>query len=154
MLTPADTTILVRAIIAAALGFAVGWEREAHGHSAGIRTIALVTMGGAILTATATQFFGTPDRIIANIITGVGFLGAGIILHDSANRIRGATTAASIWTMTSISIVVGLGHLVAGVMLTLLVLLLLWWQFLPIFSQLRPQPVPEAEQPEKNLPQS
>lgn len=140
MITSQDWTILARAALAGILGFVVGWERESHGHEAGIRTISLVTMGAAILTALAMETFPTPDRLIANIVTGVGFLGAGMILHAAnIGKVRGLTTAASVWTLTSVGIVVGTGRYALGVMLTALVLLLLWWQYIPILSRANPK---------------
>lgn len=140
MLGAADLIIIARVALAGLLGFIVGWEREAHGHAAGVRTLALIAMGGAVFTALAQQDFPTPDRIIANIVTGVGFLGAGMILHANVSQVRGLTTAASIWTMTSISVAIGLGHYLLGVALTGLVLLLLWWQYVPWLSRLVPKP--------------
>jgi putative Mg2+ transporter-C (MgtC) family protein len=134
----ADLLVLGKAALAGLLGFIVGWERESHGHAAGIRTIALITMGGAIITAISVEVFGTPDRVIANILTGVGFLGAGMILRGTKEQIRGLTTAAAIWTMTGISIVIGVGHYLLGVGLTALVLVLLWWQDIPLLARLNP----------------
>ncbi len=132
--------LLLRALLAAALGFAVGWEREAHGHAAGVRTISIVTLSAAALTTLATISFGTPDRIIANIIVSVGFLGAGMILHGQRGEARGLTTAASVWGMTIVGMVVGLGHYVLAIILTLLILLLLWWQHIPGLARLLPPP--------------
>lgn len=139
MLGAADLIILARVALAGVLGFIVGWEREAHGHAAGVRTLALIAMGGATFTALAQHDFSTADRIIANIITGVGFLGAGMILHANISQVRGLTTAASTWTITSISVVVGLGHYLLGIALTVLVLLLLWWQYVPILKRIGPK---------------
>ena len=133
-----DWEILGKAALAGILGFIVGWERESHGHQAGIRTIALVAMGGAAITGTALVAFPVTDRVVANILTGVGFLGAGMILHSRASQIHGLTTAAAIWTMTAISIVIGVGHYVLGIGLTALVLLLLWWEYIPWLAALNP----------------
>ena len=138
MLSSNDLILLARAVLAGALGFAVGWEREVHGHRAGIRTIALVAIAAAILTALARDAFPVSDRIVASVVAGVGFLGAGMILHNTKN-IQGLTTAASVWVVTGIGIVVGTGRYVLGVLLAGLVLLLLWWQYAPGLSRLVPR---------------
>lgn len=139
-----DFLILGKAALAGFLGFVVGWERESHGHAAGVRTIALITMAGAVFTGIALDSFPVVDRLVANILTGVGFLGAGMILHaqssDQPGQVRGLTSAAAVWAMTSVGIVIGLGHYILGVGLTGFVLLLLWWQFLPFLAQLNPAP--------------
>lgn len=135
-----DVIILARALLAGVVGFAVGWEREAHGHAAGTRTIALLTIGVAVLTALSTEALpgAGGERLTANIITGIGFLGAGLILHRTRGGPRGLTTAATIWAMTSVGVVIGTGHELLGVALTLVVLLLLWWRWLPLLRHLHP----------------
>ena len=135
-----EIILLGKAALAAVLGFIVGWERESHGHAAGVRTIALITMGGTIITGIAITDFPVADRLIANILTGVGFLGAGMILHGRNEEVLGLTSAAAIWAMTSISIVIGLGHYLLSIGLTGFVLLLLWWQFLPLPAWCNPAP--------------
>jgi putative Mg2+ transporter-C (MgtC) family protein len=145
--TSGDVTLVLRALLAAALGFAVGWEREAHGHAAGVRTISIVTLAAAALTTLAVISFGTPDRIIANIIVSVGFLGAGMILRGQQGEARGLTTAASVWGMTIVGMVVGLGHYLTGVTLTAIILLLLWCQYIPWLARLLPPPAPRAPSP-------
>ncbi len=141
-------TLLLRALLAAALGLAVGWEREAHGHAAGVRTVSLVTMAAAALTALSQSSFpGSADRILANIIVSVGFLGAGMILRGQRGEPHGLTTAASVWSMTIVGMVVGLGHYLPGIILTGIILFLLWWQYIPWLARLLPPPVPPIERP-------
>jgi putative Mg2+ transporter-C (MgtC) family protein len=138
-----DLLLLGKAALAGALGFAVGWEREAHGHAAGVRTIALITMGATIFTGIAFEVFPVVDRVVANILTGVGFLGAGLILHGrtvNQNQIYGLTTAASIWAMTGVGVVVGVGHPILALGLTACILLLLWWPYIPFLSRINPAP--------------
>jgi putative Mg2+ transporter-C (MgtC) family protein len=134
-----DWEILGKALLAGVLGFIVGWEREAHGHAAGIRTIALMAMGAATLTGITLVAFPVTDRVVANIITGVGFLDAGMILRGRHTQVRGLTTASAIWVMTAVSIVIGLGHYLLGVGLTGIVLLLLWWEYIPLLAPLNPK---------------
>ncbi|MPZ13099.1 MAG: MgtC/SapB family protein [Chloroflexi bacterium] len=94
-------------------------ERELAGREAGDRTFSLVTMGTALFTGVSMVVFGQVDpdpatRVIANILTGVGFLGAGMIVRG-AGGVRGLTTAAGIWVMAAVGMAVGLGlYLVAG----------------------------------------
>ncbi len=138
MAVSSDLVLLGKAALAGVLGFIVGWERETHGHAAGIRTIALITMGGTIFTSIAAEVYPTPDRLTANILTGIGFLGAGMILRGTDEHVRGLTSAAAIWAMTAVSIVIGTGHYLLGVGLTAFVLLLLWWQYIPLLKRLNP----------------
>jgi putative Mg2+ transporter-C (MgtC) family protein len=115
------------------LGLIVGYERSYHGRAAGMRTYGLVCMASAALTIVAGyphEWFGgnnpafahamiDPTRTIQGIVTGIGFLGAGIIMKDGMN-ISGLTTAASIWASSAIGVLVGLGFYPAAIMLTLL----------------------------------
>jgi putative Mg2+ transporter-C (MgtC) family protein len=128
--------LAVRMLIAAVLGAAIGFEREVHNHPAGMRTHLLVSLGSAVFTELSIFGFtgqGTgagsapvdPTRIAAQIVTGVGFLGAGAILK-SGTSIRGLTTAASLWTTAAIGMAAGAGGwLIAGVG-TLIVFISLW----------------------------
>ena len=138
VLSSSDLLLLAKAALAGALGFVIGWERETHGHRAGIRTIALVAIAATILTALARDEFPVSDRIVASVVAGVGFLGAGMILHNTKN-IQGLTTAASVWAVTGIGIVIGTGRYVLGVLLAGIVLILLWWQYAPLLSRLVPR---------------
>ena len=95
-----DFAYAIRLIIAAALGALIGLEREIHDHPAGMRTHLLVSVGSAGFTVLSIAAFPAPGadpaRIAAQIVTGIGFLGAGAILKEGAT-IRGLTTAASLW---------------------------------------------------------
>ena len=103
----------------------MGIEREYQGHPAGIRTMALIAVGSCMFTAIALEpAFGSrtdPTRIAAQIVTGVGFLGAGSILRQG-ELVRGLTTAASIWVVASLGMAVGFGYYVVPVFATVLVL--------------------------------
>lgn len=119
------------------LGFIVGYERSYHGRAAGMRTYGLVCVascavtvisgfpnswfGGAIMLQSAGVAIPMPDptRVIQGIVTGVGFLGAGVIMKEGLN-ISGLTTAASIWAASVIGILVGVGFYGAAILLTLL----------------------------------
>lgn len=106
--------VVVRLLIAALLGGSIGLERLLKGKPAGLRTQMLVCMGSALVLIVA-RLDGIPlneiARIISGILTGVGFIGGGVILKIKQDReIRGVTTAASIWTTAAIGIAVGLGE--------------------------------------------
>ena len=98
------------------LGALIGFDRETHGSDAGIRTYAAVCVGAAIFTSIAGHIendMSAVSRIIANIITGVGFLGAGIIYRtNNAGTSHGLTTAATIWCTSAVGVAVGLNMFV------------------------------------------
>ena len=137
--------LLFRAALAAAVGFAIGWEREAHGSPAGDRTLALVAMGAALLTGMGLLAFPeNADRIVGGVITGIGFLGTGVIMRDHSGEVRGLTSAACIWTVAAIGVVIGTGHYWLGLTVALLVMILLLWDNLTIAKRIglvrRPAP--------------
>ena len=110
-------------------GALVGFERERGHKPAGLRTLILICVGSAIFTVVSVSpAMGghEPARIAAQIVTGIGFLGAGSILRDR-HRISGLTTAATIWASSGIGIVVGAGYAAAGVVLSAAVLGTLGW---------------------------
>ncbi len=105
--------ILGRLAFAAALGGLIGLERELRGYPAGIRTMALITMGCMLFTD-VSQILGGDDRVAAGIVTGIGFLGAGVIFREGYT-VRGITTAATIWASAAIGMAIGRElYLVAG----------------------------------------
>ncbi|MCX6045795.1 MAG: MgtC/SapB family protein [Chloroflexi bacterium] len=121
--------VIVRLLIAAGLGGIVGYEREQKGKAAGIRTHMLVCLGATIIIIVA-RLDGIPlaemSKIIEGVVTGIGFLGAGVILKLNRERkIHGITTAASIWTTSAIGIAVGLGQVWIAVVSLLVVWIIL-----------------------------
>ncbi len=105
--------IVGRLALAAALGAFIGLERELRGYPAGVRTVALVTLGAALFTDVG-QLLGGDDRVAAGIVTGIGFLGAGVIFREGYT-VRGITTAATIWSAAAIGMAIGRElYLVAG----------------------------------------
>jgi putative Mg2+ transporter-C (MgtC) family protein len=118
---------LALVLVAIVGGAIVGAEREAKEKTAGLRTMILVALGSAVFTQVSMLIgdgYGDPGRIAAQIVTGIGFLGAGTILH-SAHAIRGMTTAATIWAVAAIGMVAGAGYAAASLGLSLVVLLVL-----------------------------
>jgi putative Mg2+ transporter-C (MgtC) family protein len=118
---------IVIVLAAVVCGGIVGSERERHDKPAGLRTLTLVCLGSAIFTM-ASFFFttttGDSGRVAAQIVTGIGFLGAGAIMH-ARGSVTGMTTAATVWVMAAIGITVGGGYPIAGVGLSLLTRLVL-----------------------------
>ena len=105
--------ILGRLAFAVILGGLIGLERELRGYPAGIRTMALITMGSMLFTD-VSQILGGDDRVAAGIVTGIGFLGAGVIFREQFT-VRGITTAATIWASAAIGMAIGRElYLVAG----------------------------------------
>lgn len=109
---------LVPLVVALALGAAVGWERELENRPAGFRTHALVALGAAMFTIVSREMArpdADPTRIAAQIVTGVGFLGAGAIMRGPDSTVRGLTTAASVWLVAAIGMACGVGLYVVAV---------------------------------------
>jgi len=108
-----DLETVKRLLLAAALGGALGLEREWNQKDAGLRTNLLITMGSALFTIMSIDLSassgGDATRIAAQIVTGVGFLGAGAIMRTGGN-IRGLTTAATIWVNAAVGVAVGGGE--------------------------------------------
>ena len=107
------------------LGLCIGAEREYRNKSAGLRTFILVCFGSCLFTILSIKIgVHDPDRLAANIITGIGFLGAGVIFKGD-NKIDGITTATTIWATASIGMAVGSGYVYLSLLGTVLVLLIL-----------------------------
>lgn len=141
MLTEIDLSILPilwRTGLATFLGYTIGWERRATGAPVRARTLGLVAMTSAALTSLTFQMGVTEAaRVIAGLLTGIGFIGAGVIMRGSSGEVRGLTTAASLWAICAISIFVGAGYEGLGILLTLFVYVVLAWDDWPLVAQLR-----------------
>ena len=132
--TSQDFEITIRLIVAAVLGGLIGFERETHGKDAGVRTYALVCLGSALIMVVSQQIYeiykGTagvdPSRIAAQVVSGVGFLGAGAIIREQQGAgVKGLTTAAGIWTASGIGLACGLGLYHPAVLTTVITLFVL-----------------------------
>lgn len=122
-----EVEIALRLLLAAVFGAAVGFERRSSDKPAGLRTLSLVAVGSALFTIISVFGFENADqsRVAAQIVTGVGFLGAGTILR-SGTSISGLTTAATIWATAAIGMAVGSGMYIASVAGTVLMLVILY----------------------------
>src|ERR687894_3000498 len=124
--------ISIRLLISAALGATIGLEREIHGHPAGMRTHLLLSLGSGLFTVLSIFGFPgeagaplDPSRVAAQIVSGIGFLGAGAIIKDGFS-VRGLTTAASLWATAAVGMGAGAGQHVVAIVATAIVLFSLW----------------------------
>lgn len=101
----AELQMVLRALVATCLGAAIGWERERHGHDAGLRTYAAVSLGACVfgLVSAHANPVSETTRIASNVVTGVGFLGAGVILRERGRTV-GLTTAATLWATAAVGL--------------------------------------------------
>jgi putative Mg2+ transporter-C (MgtC) family protein len=120
--------LALRLALGLALGAIIGFERETHGQPAGFRTHSLVATGSALFTIVSAYGFGgdlvDPTRIAAQIVTGIGFIGAGTILQYRG-QVRGLTTAASLWSVAAIGMAAGAGMWVISLVATALIVVIL-----------------------------
>lgn len=127
------TTALIRLGVSLVLGLIIGFEREVHKHAAGLRTFSLICLGSALamivsiyVCQTNTDLLnGDPGRIAAQVITGIGFIGAGLIIKNE-DGISGLTTAAAIFMTAVIGLAAGAGMLVLAIVVTVAVELILY----------------------------
>jgi len=120
---------LIKIGVAVVVGGIIGAERERHKKAVGLRTLILISIGSAIFTIISirisTNFGGEPSRIAANIVSGIGFLGAGVILEERG-RITGLTTAATTWLVAALGMAAGAGeYVLAGISTVVAVLVLM-----------------------------
>ena len=121
-----DYEITLRFLLAVILGGLIGAEREYRGKSAGFRTMIMISLGSCLFTIISILIGGTstPDRIASNIVTGIGFLGAGVIFKNE-NIINGITTSATIWTVAAVGMAVGGGYYFVSIGASIIILIIL-----------------------------
>lgn len=131
-----DLQLIVRLLVAMALGGALGYERESQGKSAGIRTLMLMSMGCALFMVVAqlavdsmVRYGSTlrfdPIRVLEAVLAGIGFLTGGVVFVSKGEDVQGLTTAASIWTTCGIGLLAGLSRYFLAITVTVLVLIIL-----------------------------
>lgn len=131
-ISPQDWDVALKLLMATFLGGVIGFEREKKGKAAGLRTHAMVCLGSALVMVISTEIFDLykdvadvdPSRIAAQVVTGIGFLGAGAIIR-STERVKGLTTAAGIWTASGIGLACGIGQYRPAIITTALAMLIL-----------------------------
>lgn len=129
-----DSQIILRLILSVLLSGLIGFERQLHRRTAGLRTHILVSLGSCLIMLTSMYVFDIykdkvlldPGRIAAGVITGIGFLGAGTIIREREG-VRGLTTAASLWVVAGIGLSIGIGFYIAGIFTTVLALITLFF---------------------------
>jgi putative Mg2+ transporter-C (MgtC) family protein len=130
----ADLALLARVAVGFALAYLFGFERELRGSPAGDRTFALVGASAAAITAVASR---TSPQAVAGVVTGIGFLGAGVVVFQRQRGvIKGITTAATIFASAAIGVVVGYGHLLLGALTAAVLLLTLELEHIPFLRWL------------------
>jgi len=126
-----EVEMVLRLLLAAALGAVIGYQRERAGKPAGLRTHVLICVGAALFTVASLYGFGAaadPARVAAGIVAGIGFLGAGTIIRTRETIVAGLTTAATIWAVAAVGLAAGAGLYLVAAVTTALILIVL---FLP-----------------------
>ena len=145
-------TDIGRILLSALLGGVIGWQREHRGREAGIRTYMAVALGACAFGLVSASI-GDQGRTSAGIVTGVGFIGAGIILREKG-RITGLTTAATLWASASVGLSIAYGIYHSAIVTAILLLAILelhrlpGWKRISHRSRQREDPAPIEEQPE------
>jgi len=124
-----EVEIILRLLLATALGAIIGFQRERAGKPAGLRTHVLISVGAAVFTVASVYGFGAasdPARIAAGVLVGVGFLGAGVIIRTGGGIVAGLTTAATMWAVAAIGLASGAGLYLVAAVATVLILIVLY----------------------------
>jgi putative Mg2+ transporter-C (MgtC) family protein len=144
----AQATLIGRVAVGAALGYVIGFEREYRGKPAGERTFGLLALGAAAVTGLGVLFFPlSAEKVIAGVVTGVGFLGAGLIFRERQmghGQVLGLTTAASSWAAAAVGVLAGAGAYLSAVVTCALVLLILELNRVPVYRRIDPARRDEA----------
>jgi putative Mg2+ transporter-C (MgtC) family protein len=124
---PPNSELVLRILLAAVAGAVIGAQREVNGKAAGLRTLALISLGAALFGIVSDYGFtgGNPSMVAAGVVTGVGFLGAGAILHHESG-VEGLTTAATTWVAAGIGLAAGAGFYWITIIVTIIVLAILF----------------------------
>ena len=125
-----EVTMVVRIVLAAVLGGAIGLQREKIGKPAGLRTHMLICIGACLFTLVSIYAFqgpADPSRVAAGVVAGIGFIGAGaIILRSHEGYVTGLTAAATIWVVAGIGVAIGSGLYIASIVTAAIVLIVLF----------------------------
>lgn len=132
----AELAILLRIFISLILGCLIGWERERHGISAGIRTYGAISLGACLFGILSLSIIGAdPSRIAAQVATGIGFLCGGVIFRQG-DYVNGLTTAATLWATAAIGLTTAFGLYLISVTTSILIFLLLYMSRLPWWKKI------------------
>jgi putative Mg2+ transporter-C (MgtC) family protein len=139
---------LVNLLVAAGLSGLVGFEREYTGRDAGLRTHIMVGMGAALFTIVGAELGVDRTRMAAQVVSGIGFLGAGTIFRAGDN-VKGLTTAAGLWTVAGIGVAAGFGMLLLATTATVIALVVLFG-LLPVVERIGAKNNPPPDQSDSN----
>jgi putative Mg2+ transporter-C (MgtC) family protein len=131
--THVDAADFGRVMVAFALSFAIGFERELRGSAAGDRTYALVGTASAAITAVTLRL---SPQAVAGAITGIGFIGGGLVFREGTRNIRGVTSAACIFAVAALGVVAGAGHLLLALLVGVIILVNLEIRNIPFLNRL------------------
>lgn len=123
-----ELIISAKMLLSLVLGALIGLDRERHGCEAGIRTYAAIAVGATLFTSLADHMVNDPSatsRIVANVITGIGFLGVGVIYRNKEGLSRGLTTAATIWCTSAVGVSVGANMFIIAISATVILYILI-----------------------------
>jgi len=123
-----ELEMILRLLLAVALGAIIGYQRERAGKAAGLRTHVLIWVGAALFTVASLYGFGAaadPSRIAAGIVAGIGFIGAGAIMRRGEGVVEGLTTAATIWAVAAVGIAAGAGLYLVSAVTTIVISIVL-----------------------------
>jgi putative Mg2+ transporter-C (MgtC) family protein len=126
--SPIEDELLLKVLFACLLGLLVGVERKGGLKGAGMRTFSLICMGSALFTVISVAGFSAnnePSRVAAQIVTGIGFIGAGVIWRQREDAIHGITTAAAIWVVSAVGVAVGLGFYFSSIVIAFVTMIIL-----------------------------
>jgi len=124
LLTPLEQQFIVNLLISLVSGLIIGLERELKHKPAGVTTQALVVGAAMLFSFISRQFVSEPTRIAAQIVSGIGFLGAGIILKDTKSHVTNVTTAASVWYSAAVGMAIGFGYYFIAILATVYVVII------------------------------
>jgi len=117
--------LIVNLLLLLVIGFVIGSERQSHHKTIGVRSTTLILLGAFTYTYISTMIGGDPSRIIAQIVTGVGFIGAGIIFKDGTSNIGNLTTAILIWALSAVGCLIGLSLHKEAVIISVVIIIIL-----------------------------
>jgi putative Mg2+ transporter-C (MgtC) family protein len=135
---------LINLLVAAGLSGLIGFERELRQHAAGLRTHIMVGMGAALFTIVGAELGTDRTRMAAQVVSGIGFIGAGTIFR-AGDSIKGLTTAAGMWTVAGIGVAAGFGMLDLAVTATVVALVVLFG-LLPVVDRIAPKQDPQKRE--------
>jgi len=127
LLSQLEAELIIKVVVSGIFGAMIGIERKGGPRGAGMRTFSLICMGSALFTVISVWGFssGEPSRIAAQIVTGIGFIGAGVIWRQREEAIHGITTAAAIWVSSAVGMSVGVGFYALSFAVTVFTMLVL-----------------------------